>query len=216
MKNIIDSIQLDYLLKFRKEEDPLILEMETFAKENNIPILDWQSADFLETLIKLLKPKRVLELGTAIAYSSIRIARSLSKKGVLHTIEKSKDNIERANKNISKSGFQDKITIFEGEAKEIIPTLDKKYDFIFLDTDKEDYKYLFEYLQIMLKKDGIIFIDNLLWHGFVASPRVPKNYKTSTKHIREFNEYFMNYPNLKTTIFTIGDGIGIGVKIKNI
>lgn len=216
MKNIVDQLQLDYLQKFRKEEEQIILDMEFFAKENNIPILDLQSAEFLELLIQLLKPKRVLEIGTAIAYSSIRIARSLSKKGILHTIEKSKDNIERANENILKSGLQNKITLFEGEAKEIIPTLDKKYDLIFLDADKEDYKYLFDYLIIMLKKNGLIFIDNLLWHGFVASLRVPKNFKKSTKHIREFNEYFMNYPNLKTTILTIGDGIGLGIKTKNI
>ncbi len=93
-----------------------------------------------------------------------------------------------------------------------MPQLKKKYDFIFLDADKEDYKRLFDYSLVLLKKGGIIFIDNLLWHGYAASKRVPQNYKLSTKHIRDFNIVFTTQENLKTSILPIGDGIGIGVK----
>ncbi len=212
MSEILLPSQDEYLIKLRKESDPLLLEMEAYAKEHNVPILSWQAADFMEQLIQLISPKRVLEIGTAIAYSTIRIARNLKKKSVIHTIEKSEDNVEKANENIQKSGLEEKIKIFTGDALSIMPQLKKKYDFIFLDADKEDYKRLFDYSLVLLKKGGMIFIDNLLWHGYAASKRVPQNYKISTKHIRDFNLVFTSQENLQTTILPIGDGLGIGIK----
>ena len=212
MAEILFPPQEQYLLKFKKEEDPLILEMEEYAKEHNIPILSWQAASFMEQLIFISNPKRVLEIGTAIAYSTIRIAKNLKKKSVIHTIEKSEENAEKARENIQKAGLEEKINLFVGDALNLIPQLKKKYDFIFLDADKEDYKRLFDYSLVLLKKGGIIFIDNLLWHGYAASKRVPQNYKTSTKYIRDFNIIFNSQENLKTTILPVGDGIGIGIK----
>jgi predicted O-methyltransferase YrrM len=93
-----------------------------------------------------------------------------------------------------------------------MPQLKKKYDFIFLDADKEDYKRLFDYSLVLLRSGGLLVVDNLLWHGYVASARVPLKYKESTLHIREFNKIFMNQPNLKASIIPVGDGLGIGVK----
>jgi predicted O-methyltransferase YrrM len=187
--------------------------MEEYAKKHNVPILSWQAAELMEQLIKINSPKRVLEIGTAIAYSSIRIAKNLKKKGILHTIEKSEENAEKAKEFISKSDYADKIKVMIGDAFNILPRLDKKYDFIFLDSDKEDYKRLFDYCLILLKKGGIIFVDNLLWHGFAAAKKVPPAYKTSSNYIREFNKIFTSQPSLKTTILPIGDGIGLGIKI---
>lgn len=213
MEAILSPDQLRYLDGIRDENDPLILEMEEYAKEHKIPILEWKAAEFLEQIIMIQRPDRVLELGTAIAYSSIRIARKLRKRGVLHTIEMSKDNIPLARKNIEKAGVEDKIKIIEGDALEILPGLKKKYDFIFLDADKEDYDKLLEMSLILLKKRGVIFVDNLLWKGFTAAKTVPKKFQESTEHIREFNKKFMSHPDLQTSILAIGDGIGLGVKI---
>jgi len=141
------------------------------------------------------------------------MARHLRKKGFIHTIEKSEDNIKLAIEFVKRSGYDDKIKIIAGDGLNLLPTMNKKYDLIFLDADKEDYKRLFEYSIILLKKDGIIFIDNLLWHGYAASKEIPKEYKTSTKLIREFNKLFTSQANLKTSILPIGDGIGLGIKI---
>ena len=213
MNKIILSNQLEYLSSFRKQPDTLIEEMELFAKEHNVPILSWQSAEFLEQLVVLKKPRRVLELGTAIAYSTIRIARQLVGKSVIHTIEKSSDNITIAKDFITKCSLAARIKLLEGDAVNVMPQLKKKYDIIFLDADKEDYKRLFDYSLVLLRKGGVLVVDNLLWHGYAASTRVPSNYKASTNHIREFNLLFMNQPNLKTSIIPVGDGIGLGVKI---
>ncbi len=212
MSKIIYPAQNKYLESFRDEKNSLITEMEEFATDNSVPILSWQAGDFLEQLIKITNPVRVLEIGTAIGYSSIRIARNLSKKSLLHTIEKSTDNIKLANEFISRSGYKNKIEILEGEALSIMPKLNKKYDFIFLDADKEDYKKLYDYSILLLKRGGIIFIDNLLWHGHAASKTIPASYRKSTKYIRDFNRLFMAQRNIKTTILPIGDGIGLGIK----
>jgi predicted O-methyltransferase YrrM len=213
MSKIILSTQSEYISSFRKKTDSLIEEMEAYAQEHNVPILSWESAEFLEQLILIKDPRRVLELGTAIAYSTIRIARNLKGKSAIHTIEKSADNIMLAKEFIAKSGLINKIKVLEGDAINVMPQLKKKYDLIFLDVDKEDYKRLFDYSLVLLRKGGIMVVDNLLWHGYAASTRVPTQYKESTRHIREFNSLFMNQPNLKTSILPIGDGLGVGVKI---
>jgi predicted O-methyltransferase YrrM len=213
MDKILYPAQHKYLNQFKDQNDPLIKEMEKYAADHNVPILDWQSAAFMEILIRMINPKRVLEIGTAIAYSSIRIARNLKKKGIVHTIEKSKDNIVLAKGYIKKSGFEEKIKIMSGNAFEIMPELEKKYDFIFLDADKNEYSKLFELSIVLLKKRGVIMVDNLLWHGHAAAEKVPSKHKTSTEYIRDFNKEFMSSPRLKASIIPVGDGLGIGVKI---
>ncbi len=213
MSTILKEVQEKYLDRFKKDDDQLIVEMEDFAAKNSVPILSWQSADFLEILIRLSSPSQVLEIGTAIGYSSIRIAKNLLENALLQTIEKSKDNIKLAKENISRSGLGSKIEVLEGDALDIMPGLEKQYDFIFLDADKEDYMNLFNYSIKLLKTNGTIFIDNLLWHGYAAAEEIPENYRESAKHIKKFNEMFISHKNLKTTIIPVGDGIGLGVKI---
>jgi len=214
MSKIIFQNQLQYIESFRKKDNDLLIEMEQYANENRVPILSWDAAAFMEQIIKIISPKRVLELGTAIGYTTIRIARILRKKSEIHTIEKSSDNIKLAKDFIERSGEGNKIKLLEGNAFEVLPGLKKKYDLIFLDTDKEDYMKLFQYSIILLKKGGVLFVDNLLWHGYTAASRIPRNYKTSTKFIREFNTAFMNHPSLDSIILPVGDGIGLGIKRK--
>ncbi|GMU94678.1 MULTISPECIES: O-methyltransferase [Ignavibacterium] len=213
MSRIILSLQEKYLDSFDRKKDALIRSIEEYAEENNIPILSNLSANLLEQLIVMNKPQRVLEIGTAIGYSTIRIARRLGRKAMVHTIEKSQPNITVAKENFKKAGLENKIKLFEGDALRIMPQLQKKYDFIFLDADKEDYKRLFDYSMVLLKKGGVIFVDNLLWHGYVASNKVPSKYKKSTSVIRDFNRIFMTQPSLSSTILPVGDGVGIGVKV---
>ena len=128
MSKIFNSVLLKYISVFKKESDELLREMEVYARENNIPILAWQSAEFIEQIIRMLDPKRVLELGTAIAYTTIRIARELKGKSQIHTIEKSTNNISTAKRFVEKSRLGMKIKLLEGDALNIMPQLKKKYD----------------------------------------------------------------------------------------
>jgi caffeoyl-CoA O-methyltransferase len=213
MPDIINKNQIDYLRSLRNLPDQLIKEMEEFAAEKKIPILDWKSAELLEQIVLMYRPKRVLEIGTAIAYSSIRIAKQLREKAILDTLEKSKNNIKLAKEYIKKAGLESRINLVEGDALLIMPKLEKKYDLIFLDADKQDYERLFFYSLMLLKKGGVLFVDNLLWHGYAATRTVPISYKNSTKIIRDFNKMFVSQTSLITSILPIGDGIGIGVKV---
>lgn len=212
MNRILYPAQRKYLESYRKKEDKLIIEMEKFAEEHHVPILDWHSVEFIEKLIMIYKPDRVLEIGTAIAYTTIRIARVLDKNSKIHSIEKSTDNIKIALENIEKSGLSEKIKLIHGDALVIMPQINKKYDFIFLDADKEDYKRLFDLSMLHLRKGGIIVVDNLLWHGYSAAASVPPKFKNSTKHIRDFNKIFILQKNLDSMIIPIGDGLGFGIK----
>ncbi len=212
MSNILHSIQSEYLENCRTEEDNLILELELFAKDNNIPILNWNAAELLEQLITIKSPKKVLEIGTAIGYSTIRIAKNLLENSKIETIDFSKNMIKIANVNFDKSGLSKGIFQLDGNALEILPTLNSDYDFIFLDADKKDYAELFKLSVKLLKPRGVLFIDNLLWQGFTASKIIPEKYKSSTEQIREFNKLFMNELSLETTILPVGDGIGLGIK----
>jgi caffeoyl-CoA O-methyltransferase len=211
MGEIIHKIQLDYLSSLRREPDELIYRMEKYAAEKKIPILDWKAAELLEQMILIKKPKRVLEIGTAIAYSSIRIAAKLKKKAYIDTIEKSKNNVKLAQGFIREAKLSN-INILEGDALQIMPALEKKYDFIFLDADKQDYERLFFYSLMLLKKNGVLFIDNLLWHGYAAVEKPPKDYERSAQMIKEFNKLLVYQDTINVSIIPVGDGIGIGVK----
>lgn len=212
MADIIMPNQLEYLQSLRRDTDPLQTEMEEFAREHKVPILNRNAVEMLAVLIYVSRPKRVLEIGTAIGYSTIQIAKHLPADSVVDTIELSRDNCIRCKDFFSRSGVEDKINLIEGDALQLMPEMEEHYDFIFLDADKEDYQQLFDMSMPLLNKGGLFFIDNLLWHGHAAADEVPDDYKVSTEYIREFNKMFMAHPELETTIVPVGDGVGLGVR----
>lgn len=214
MSGILYSEQKDYLLKLRNEKKSFLFELEKYALENSVPIINWNAAELLEQLISIHKPKRVLELGTAIGYSAIRMASRLEENSFIDTIELSKHSVPIATENIQKAGFDKQIKIHFGAAEKVMDELLPGYDFIFLDVDKKDYEQLFYKALALLKIGGVIFVDNLLWQGYAAKEEVPEKYKVSSEQIRKFNLLFKSEETLQTTILPVGDGVGIGVKIK--
>jgi len=211
MDSILYPEQAAYLKKFHQTQDPLLLEMEQFAAANKIPILDSHSCTFLEFLVSVHKPRIVLEIGTAIGYTSIRLARVLGTTDSILTLEKSKPNIKLAQEFITRSGLSN-ITIVEGDALQTIPTITEELDFVFLDADKEDYSALFELAKEKLKVGGIMVVDNLLWHGMAAKENIDVKYERSTEFIRAFNDQFFSDTNFQTSFIPLGDGLGLGIK----
>lgn len=213
--NIVYPEQVEYVDNLLNETDGLMFEMESFAKLKSIPILDMQSARFLELIVTIKQPKNVLEIGTAIAYTAIRIARNLPEGGKVTTLEMSKGNIEYAKSFILKASLESKIEILEGDALKLMPKLDKKFDLIFIDADKEDYLQYLELAVNLIAPGGIIVADNLLWHGNTASKNIAPSYEKTTGIIREFNKKFASLPGFKTTLLTIGDGLGVAHHISD-
>jgi len=212
LSKILFPDQLSYLEKRTTNNDDLLSKMEFFAKKNNIPILDKLSSKFLEQLVYMYSPQKVLEIGTAIGYSTIRVAKLLQNESFIDTIELSNNNISIAKSFIKEAQQEKKIRILSGNAKDILPILSTKYDLIFLDADKEDYIELFNLSIKLLKKGGVYLVDNLLWKGYSAAKNVPPKYEASANQIRKFNDIFLNYAGLKSNILPIGDGLGLGIR----
>lgn len=214
MNGIIYKGQIKYINTLRRPTGDGLERLEEFAIENKVPIIHWNAGDFLEMMIKINKPKSVLEIGTAIGYSAIRIARNLQEDAFLDTIEYSKDNIPKAVKNIEDYGFSDKIKVYQGDARIVLKDFNKQYDFIFLDADKCYYSALFEMVLPLLKTGGILFVDNLLLKGKVAKVTSKMKNKACAL-VKDFNTLFLNTESLDSTIYPIGDGVGVGIKLKD-
>lgn len=206
---------LAYIERLTLHETPLLQEMEKYAVEQRIPILDKHAAAVLEWAVLLKADSSALEVGTAIGYSSIRIATVIKDGAKLITLEKSSESYTTAQKYIARSSVADKITVVFGEAAETLKRfLPDSFGFIFLDADKKDYCPLLEPLIALLQPGGIMLVDNLLWHGNTVKQdeEIQPSWLSSTRFVREFNELFFNHPRLRAVLLPVGDGLGLAIK----
>lgn len=208
MADILNPEHTAYLNSLKR--DSVFGELENFAFINKIPVIGWNTAEFLELIVTIKNPAKILEIGTAIGYSAIRMLSGCAKNTTIDTIELSRDNIPLAKNNFIKYGVQERIRLLEGNATDILPGLGT-YDLVFLDADKKYYISLFQPVLNRLKQGGVLIVDNLLWKGEVASPSEKK--KVSSDILREFNKLFLSEETLKSTIIPVGDGIGLAVKL---
>ena len=179
------------------------------ALENHIPII---MDDSLEVIAKILiekKPKRILEIGTAVGYSAMCFSKYLAEDGLIDTIERDEKRIEEAKQNFKKVEVENKINLYEGDAVEILPTLNEKYDVVFIDAAKGKYPFFLKEALRMLKQDGIIFADNILYKGYVMSDYNKHKQRTAVRNLREYIKETTENPNLETEILEVGDGLAI-------
>lgn len=179
------------------------------ALENHIPII---MDDTLEVIAKILiekKPKRILEIGTAVGYSAMCFSKYLAEDGLIDTIERDEKRIEEAKQNFKKVEVENKINLYEGDAVEIFPTLNEKYDVVFIDAAKGKYPFFLKEALRMLKQDGIIFADNILYKGYVMSDYNKHKQRTAVRNLREYIKETTENPNLETEILEVGDGLAI-------
>ena len=179
------------------------------ALENHIPII---MDDTLEVIAKVLtekKPKRILEIGTAVGYSAMCFSKYLAEDGLIDTIERDEERIEEAKQNFKKVEVENKINLYEGDAVEILPTLNEKYDVVFIDAAKGKYPFFLKEALRMLNEDGIIFADNILYKGYVMSDYNKHKQRTAVRNLREYIKETTENPNLETEILEVGDGLAI-------
>lgn len=197
----------------REETDPRIKKIKEFADQHYIPILLPETAAFLRQIVLLTQPKKVLEIGTAIGYSGhIILANSNCK---LFTIEKSEESIQIAKAFFKESGFADRVIIYNGDSDEIIPMIDGKFDFIFLDGPKSKYVQYYPKLKELLKDDGILLCDNVLFNGWVSGEAAINQKKNSIIiKLREFLDMLCSDRDFITSILNVGDGVTLSIKRK--
>ena len=198
----------EYIISKILEKDPHILEMEKFALENNVPIVTKEVAKYLEFLVRTQKVKKALEIGTAIGYSGILILNAMGRDGNLTTIEIDQERYNQAEENFKKTSH-DGVQQYLGDANDILPILEKKeekYDFIFIDASKGQYQKFFEVAYKMLEKDGMIFIDNIMFRGYLYN-EYPKRFKTIVTKLDKFIDYL--YEEHDFVLLPFGDGVGL-------
>ncbi len=203
----------DYLRKEIPERKGILKELEEYAEINSVPIVQPETAKFLETMMCLKRPVRILEVGCAIGYSAILMSQYLAEGGSITTLEWDAETCEIARANIEKAGLSDKITVVLGDAKDIIPTLTGEYDVIFLDGPKAHYIYMLNDCIRLLKKGGMLISDNILYKGMIADDEhVIRRKITIVKRLRRFISAQMQRDELETVILPLGDGVTVAVK----
>lgn len=210
-----DNINFDYITRYirrtLRQSAGIVADMEEYAKLNDIPISQPESIKMIELLIKIGNVKRVLEIGTAIGYSAIRMAMAGAEH--IDTIEINADIAIIAEKNISDAGFSNNIFVHEGDAKNLLPSFDGCYDLIFIDAAKGQYEEFFNHSMRILKKGGILVSDNILYKGMTATDELVLHRKiTIVKRLRKYVDMLCNHPQLETDILPLGDGVALSVK----
>ena len=216
MKARIDAIiqrdQAEYLDRLSTQNDPLLAEMEAYAAEHRVPIADREVATFLEITARTSRAQKTLEIGMAIGYSVIHLLHGMDQDGLVVTIEPSDEMIAAASGYLKRANLFNQVRIERGKALDVMPQLTESYDLLYIDAVKEEYRQYLDLGLPRLRTGGVVVVDNLLWGGRVAQPD-SANDEDSTKALREFNPYFMNHPQLRSEILSVGDGLGYAVKL---
>lgn len=213
---IINEDILHYLRTEQKQLTGSLGELEELAHENGVPVIPHETVVFLQFLLKQKQPKNVLEIGTAIGFSASLMAESLGKDAKIATIDRFPVMIEKAKSNFKKLGLEDQVTLLEGDAADILSTLNGPYDFIFMDSAKSKYiTFLPECLRL-LSDDGVLMVDDIFQAGTVLQPieEIPRKNRSIHRHLNEFLEEVTKSPELTSTLLPLGDGVALISKNK--
>jgi predicted O-methyltransferase YrrM len=189
--------------------DELLQAMRQYAEQNKVPILESESAALLTAAVSARQPKAVLEIGTAIGYSTLVMARQMPEDGLITTLEISAVRAAVAEEYVIRSGYSGRINLIRGDAANTIPALNGSFDFVFIDAAKGQY---LNYLQALLDKlspGAIIFADNILFRGWVNGGSPPRRYKTIVERLRQYIDFVTGDPRFTTTIYPVGDGVAV-------
>ncbi len=204
---LINPLVQEYAEKFSSEEDPLLREIAhyTIANHPEHQMLSGHlQGKFLEMASLMIKPHRILEIGTFTGYSALCLAKGLTDKGVLHTIELREKDAAIAKGFFDRSACKEKIILHTGDAKKIVTKLDEIFDLVFIDADKSGYIEYFNLVFPKLKKNGFIFADNIFFHG-QAIDAEPKG--KNGKAIKAFNQFIKEQNDIDKVILTLRDGL---------
>lgn len=207
-----------YLESLLEETPEWINELEAYAASNQVPIMEPLGINFLTQLIRIKQPNKILEIGTAIGYSALRMLEAYPQTSIT-TIERDEVRYKQALINLEKYDHESKINIIFGDAleSEEIVRSEGPYDVLFVDAAKGQYKRFFELYAPMLSDDGIIISDNVLFKGLVASEEASdvKRKNNLVNKIRAYNQWLTSHPDYHTSIIPIGDGVAITTRKQN-
>lgn len=216
MNYVTDDYINSYLRTIQPHYDGVLGEIEKESRDAQVPVIPHETARLLSVLLTMKKPKNILEVGTAVAFSSGLMSRYLQEGGTITTIDRYELMLKDARKNIARMGLEDTIKILEGDAADILPTLTGPYDVIFLDAAKGQYSAFLPHCLRLLPVGGLLIVDDVLQGGDIAKTRfsVPRRQRTIHKRLRNFLWDISHNDALESSIVPIGDGLAVCVKIK--
>jgi predicted O-methyltransferase YrrM len=219
---ILLEAQERYLERLQPPRDPLLREMEAFASEHDVPIADPEVGRFLEVVTRSQalagRARRVLEIGTAIGYGTLLLARSAPEAWVV-SLDRDPEMLAKARGYLEREGVADRVELVEGDALPSIERLDGPFDLVWVDATKTEYRHYLDRLLPKVVVGGVMLFDNLLWKGRVADPdrdlRAGDEGEVdeAADALRSFNGYLMIHPQLRAQVLALGDGVGIATKI---
>ena len=188
----------------------LFAEIEKYADEHNVPIINKDSRQLLMDTVKKNAPKSILEVGTAVGYSALVMAENMPPNGKIITIEQDANRIDTAYDFITRAGRIEQIQLMDGDASVILEQLEDTFDMVFIDAAKGQYLDYLEKVMDKLSVGAVIVADNVLFRGMVMSNEPPlKRYRTIVKRLREYLDFVNQDPRFSTTIYEEGDGVAI-------
>ncbi len=211
---IVDERMVTYIHSLETPESPLIEQIEQEALNTYVPIIRKETQSFLKVLLMMKKPVRVLEVGTAIGFSALLMCEYLPENGHITTIEKYEKRIPIARENFKRAGKEDRITLIEGDALEVMRSLEGPFDFIFMDAAKGQYIHYMPEAIRLLSKDGVLMSDNVLQDGDIIESRfaVERRNRTIHSRMREYLYELKHNDQLQTSFIPLGDGVALSVK----
>ena len=213
MRDIVNNKIEDYIRKNSSKEPKILkdLNKETYLKVLNPRMLSGHiQGRFLSIITKLIKPKKILEIGTYTGYSAICMAEGLIENGIIHTIDINEELVSIQNKYFAKSKCNNSIIQHVGDARNIIKNINEKFDLVFLDADKENYIEYYELVIEKVKKGGLIIADNVLWTGKVVEPK--KDDDELTQYLIDFNKMINEDDRVENIILPLRDGLNVILK----
>ncbi len=212
---ITDERMTSFLHSIYREDDEMIRTIEQEAREEEVPIVRAETKELLKVLILNQRPKRILEVGTAIGFSAIYMSQYLPKDGLIDTIEKYEPRIQVAKRNFERTGTAERIRLLEGDATEILKELNDSYDMIFMDAAKGQYIHFLPDVLRLLATGGMLISDNVMQDGDVLESRyaVEKRNRTIHTRMRDYIYTLTHHDQLETVVLPLGDGVALSTKL---
>lgn len=212
---IVDERIVTFINSMETENSKILEAIESEALSTYVPIIRKEMQSFLKVLLTIQKPMRILEVGTAVGFSALLMSEYAPAGCEITTIENYEKRIPIARKNFKRAGKESQITLLEGDAMEVLPTLDEPYDFIFMDAAKGQYIHYMPEVMRLLKTGGTLVSDNVMQDGSIIESRfaVERRDRTIHSRMREYLYELKHHEELLTSIIPLGDGVAVSVKL---
>ncbi|HFU9506283.1 TPA: O-methyltransferase [Streptococcus agalactiae] len=199
---------VQYMHQHQKQNNGCLAELEAFAKQENIPIIPHETATYFRFLMQTLQPKHILEIGTAIGFSALLMAEN-APEAKITTIDRNEEMIALAKENFAKYDNHNQITLLEGDAVDVLQTLDKSYDFVFMDSAKSKYIVFLPQVLKHLDVGGVVVLDDIFQGGDIAKPidEVRRGQRTIYRGLQRLFDSTLQHPDLTATLVPLGDGL---------